>query len=48
MDREMHDRLANRCRHLAEDWDNLNRSAPTFLRLASIRLMLRKLRNHSS
>jgi len=33
----------NRCRRLAKDWENLNRSASTFLRLASIRLMLRKL-----
>jgi len=33
----------NRCRRLAKDWENLNRSAATFLRLASIRLMLRKL-----
>jgi hypothetical protein len=28
---------------LAEDWENLNRQALAFLRLASIRLMLRKL-----
>jgi transposase len=35
----------NRCRRLAKDWENLNRSAYTFLRLASIRLMLRKLCN---
>ena len=33
----------NRCRRLAKDWENLNLSALTFLRLASIRLMLRKL-----
>ena len=32
-----------RCRRLAKDWENLNRSALAFLRLASIRLMLRKL-----
>jgi transposase len=33
----------NRCRRLAEDWECLNRKAPAVLRLASIRLMLRKL-----
>ena len=32
-----------RCRRLAKDWENLNRRALAFLRLASIRLMLRKL-----
>jgi Transposase DDE domain len=32
-----------RCRRLAKDWENLNRKALAFLRLASIRLMLRKL-----
>ena len=32
----------NRCRRLAKDWENLNRSALAFLKLASIRLMLRK------
>jgi transposase len=37
----------NRCRRLAKDWENLNRNALTFLRLASIRLMLRKLCNPS-
>ena len=35
----------NRCRRLAKDWENLNRKALAFLRLASIRLMLRKLCN---
>ena len=35
----------NRCRRLAKDWENLNRSAVAFLKLASIRLMLRKLCN---
>ena len=35
----------NRCRRLAKDWENLNRKALAFLRLASIRLMLRKLYN---
>jgi transposase len=35
----------NRCRRLAKDWENLNRSALAFLRLASIRLMLRRLCN---
>ena len=37
----------NRCRRLAKDWENLNCSALAFLRLASIRLMLRKLCNLS-
>ena len=37
----------NRCRRLAKDWENLNRNALTFLRLASIRLMLRRLCNPS-
>jgi transposase len=35
----------NRCRRLAKDWENRNRKALAFLRLASIRLMLRKLCN---
>jgi transposase len=35
----------NRCRRLAKDWENLNRIALAFLKLASIRLMLRKLCN---
>jgi len=34
-----------RCRRLAKDWENLNRNALAFLRLASIRLMLRILCN---
>ena len=34
-----------RCRRLAKDWENLNCRARAFLRLASIRLMLRKLCN---
>jgi transposase len=33
----------NRCRRLAKDWENLNRQGLTFLRLASIRIMLRRL-----
>ena len=33
----------NRCRRLAKDWECLNRKALAFLRLASIRIMLRKL-----
>jgi transposase len=33
----------NRCRRLAKDWEYLNKNALTFLRWASIRLMLRKL-----
>jgi transposase len=37
----------NRCRRLAKDWENLNLSALIFLRLASIRIMLRKLCNPS-
>src|ERR1700676_2424186 len=37
----------NRCRRLAKDWEKLNLSALIFLRLASIRLMLRKLCNPS-
>lgn len=32
-----------RCRRLAKDWECLNRKALAFLKLASIRLMLRKL-----
>ena len=35
----------NRWRRLAKDWENFNRKALAFLRLASIRLMLRKLCN---
>jgi len=37
----------NRCRRLAKDWENLNRNALAFLKLAAIRLMLRKLCNPS-
>jgi transposase len=33
----------NRCRRLAKDWECLNRNGLTFLRWASVRLMLRKL-----
>jgi transposase len=33
----------NRCRRLAKDWENLNQRALAFLKLASIRLMLRRL-----
>ncbi len=33
----------NRCRRLSKDFENLNRSALAFIRLASIRLMLRRL-----
>ena len=32
-----------RCRRLAKDFENLNRTAIAFLRLASIRVMLRRL-----
>jgi len=35
----------NRCRRLAQDFENLNHNAIAFIRLASIRLMLRKLCN---
>jgi transposase len=35
----------NRCRRLAKDWECLNRKALSFVHLASIRLMLRKLCN---
>lgn len=35
----------SRCRRLAKDFENLHRSALSFIRLASIRLMLRKLCN---
>jgi transposase len=35
----------NRCRRLCKDFENLTRKALAFLRLASIRLMLRKLCN---
>src|SRR5882762_9331767 len=35
----------NRCRRLAKDWECFNRKALAFLRLASIRFMLRKLCN---
>ena len=34
-----------RCRRLAKDWECLNRKGRAFLRLASIRLMMRKLCN---
>jgi putative transposase len=37
----------SRCRRLAKHWENLSLSALVFLRLASIRLMLRKLCNPS-
>jgi transposase len=36
-----------RCRRLAKNWECLNRKALAFLKLASIRLMLRKLCNQS-
>jgi putative transposase len=32
----------NRCRRLAKDYENLNRTAIAFIRLASVRLMLRR------
>ena len=35
----------NRCRRLAKDFENLSSNAVAFVRLASIRLMLRKLCN---
>lgn len=37
----------NRCRRLAKDWENLTRTALAYIRLASIRRMLRKLCNPS-
>ena len=43
--RRAHNCRLNRCRRLARDWENLNRKALALLRLASIRLMLRKLCN---
>ena len=36
----------NRCRRLAKDFENRARTALAFLKLASIRLMTRKLCNH--
>lgn len=36
----------NRCRRLTKDWENLNLKALAALRLASLRLMLRKPCNH--
>ena len=38
----------NRCRRLARDWECLNRSGVAFLRWASVRLMLRKLCQHTT
>jgi transposase len=35
----------NRCRRLAKDFENLTRMAMAFIRLASIRLMLRRICN---
>ncbi|MGB4101723.1 MAG: IS5/IS1182 family transposase, partial [Alphaproteobacteria bacterium] len=35
------------CRRLAKDWENLTRTALAYIRLASIRLMLRRLCNPS-
>ncbi len=35
----------NRCRRLAKDFENLTRMALAFIRLASVRLMLRRLCN---
>ena len=37
----------NRCRRLAKDFENLTRNRLAFIKLASIRLMLRKLSNSS-
>jgi transposase len=37
----------NRCRRLTKDYENLNRTALAFIRLASIRLMLRRLTRYS-
>ncbi len=33
----------NRCRRLAKDYENLNRTAIAFIRLASIKLLLRRI-----
>jgi len=33
----------NRCRHLEKDYENLNRTALAFIRIASIRLLLKRL-----
>jgi transposase len=35
----------NRCRRFAKDWENLNRNVLAFLKLASIRLIPRRLCN---
>ena len=45
LDRRAHHCVAQSLPRLAKDWENLNRKALSFLRLASIRLMLRKLCN---
>jgi hypothetical protein len=45
LDRQAYPRSAQPLPKPAKDWENLNRKALAFLRLASIRLMLRKLRN---
>ena len=37
----------NRCRRLSKDWECLNRKGLAFLRVASTRLMLKKLCNHA-
>ena len=37
----------SRCRRLAKDWENLTRTALVYIRLASIRPMLRRLCNPS-
>jgi transposase len=37
----------NRCRRLAKDWECLNANALAFLRWASVRLMVRKLCQHT-
>ena len=36
----------NRCRRLAKDYENLNRTALAFIRLASIRIMMRRLNRY--
>nr|WP_148268513.1 IS5 family transposase [Komagataeibacter medellinensis] len=38
----------NRCRRLSRDWECLNCNALVFLRWASVRMMLRRLCNHTS
>jgi hypothetical protein len=45
LDRRAHHRMAQSLPQARKDWENFNRKGLAFLRLASIRLMLRKLCN---